>query len=72
MTNEVLENKDRRIAKKIKNMRGDYRKALTKNKSCEDVNIAEARFNYYLKRLEDAYGLEKTIKLIKLSEEDLK
>jgi len=46
MTNEVLENKDIRIAKKIKNMRGDYRKALTKNKSCEDVNIAEARFNY--------------------------
>ena len=67
MTNEVLENKDRRIALKIKKLLDDARQTLKENKDCKEVDVANAKYNYYLEGLKDAYGLDKTRKLIDLS-----
>jgi len=67
----VQQGKDRRIAKKIAELREDWRQTLKENKKSE-CDICEARFQYYIKGLEDAYGFEKVDQLFKLSKEDLK
>ena len=67
MVNEVLENKDRRIARKIKKLLDDARQTLKEDRDCREVDVANARYNYYLEGLKDAYGLDKTRKLVDLS-----
>lgn len=66
------QNKDRKIAKKIKTLGRDWTQAVKENKSCRDVDVAEAKLNSYLDGLFDAYGILKTKKLLEMSQEDLK
>ena len=67
MTNKVLENKDRKIAGKIKKLLDDARRTLKENKDCKEVDIANAKYNYYLEGLKDALGLDKVRELVDLS-----
>lgn len=67
MKNEVLENKDRRIARKIKKLLDEARQTLKEDRDCKEVDVANAKYNYYLEGLKDAYGLDKIRELVDLS-----
>jgi len=63
----VQQNKDRRIAKKIRKLREGWRKA---RRGHQDSRIEKAKYDSYLEGLMDAYGLEKVGKLVELSQKD--
>lgn len=59
------------IVKKIKRLREIWKFALKRNANCNEVGVEEARYNYYLEGLSDAFGLAKAARLVKLSKEDV-
>lgn len=67
----VEQNKKKRIAKILAGLKEDLENAIKENKGRE-VEICEARHQYYINGLDDAYGHEKTLKLINMAEEFLK
>lgn len=67
----VEQNKKKRIAKKLADLKKDFENARKEGKGRE-VEICEARHQYYINGLNDAYGYEKTLELINMAEEVLK
>ena len=57
-----------KIAEKVSGLKKDWRQALKEDKSRE-ADICEARYEYYLKGIEDSVGFVRTCKIVKMSEE---
>ena len=57
--------KDRRIAKRIKRLREDWRKKI---RGHQESRLEKAKFDYYKEGLIDSLGLEEVSKLIDLSD----
>ena len=54
---------------RIQTLRGDLRQALKENKDNREVDIATARYDYYLKGLEAGIGFVQVCKLVKEAKE---
>lgn len=64
----IEQNKKKRIARILAGLEKDLEDAIKENKGRE-VEICEARHQYYINGLDDACGHEKTRELINMSKE---
>lgn len=58
-----------KIAEKVKSLRKELGDAYTSNSGNDVVNVKEAKYNYYLKGIEDSVGFVRTCRIVKMSKE---
>ena len=57
-----------KIAEKVNGLLKDWNQAVNEDKGRE-ADICEARYEYYLKGIEDSVGFVRTYKIVKMSKE---
>ena len=57
-----------KIAEKVSGLLKDWDQAVNEDKGRE-ADICEARYEYYLKGIEDSVGFVRTYKIVKMSKE---